>query len=168
MRPIESPDKRTVYRKKTFPQSGRVRTKKNGINRNGTMKRSSANKAGFRSNFELGIARALGNSAIPYEYENVKLTYIPKPRTYTPDFHLIEQDILIEAKGFFDKSDRVKMQLVKEQYPDLDIRIVFQNAKNKIYKGSKTTYGAWATRYGFEWAEGSIPEEWIKNDNRRK
>ena len=111
---------------------------------------------------------AMRNSALPYEYENVMLTDIPKARTYAPDFHLIEQDILIEANGFFDKADRGNRQLVKEQYPDLGIRIVFQNSKNKIYKGSKTTYGMWATRYGFEWAEGSIPEEWIKNDNRRK
>ena len=78
------------------------------------MKRSSASKAGFRSNFELGIARSLGNKAVPYEYENVKLTYVPKPRTYTPDFYLVEQDIFVEAKGYLDKADRVKKQLIKE------------------------------------------------------
>jgi len=111
----------------------------------------------------LGIARSLGNKAVPYEYENVKLTYVPKPRTYTPDFYLVEQDIFIEAKGYLDKSDRVKMQLIKEQHPDLDIRFVFQNAQNKIYRGSKTTYARWAERYNFRWAEGSIPEEWLKN-----
>ena len=92
-------------------------------------------------------------------------TYVPKPRTYTPDFHLTKHDIIVEAKGYFDKGDRIKMQLIKEQHPDLDIRIVFLNARNKIYKGSKTTYGAWAEKNGFKWAEGSIPEEWLKDDD---
>jgi len=119
-------------------------------------------KAGFRSNFELSIAKKLSSKKIPYEYEQMRLTYIPEPRTHTPDFHLTKQNIIIEAKGYFDKGDRVKMLLIKEQHPDLDIRIVFLNARNKIYKGSKTTYGAWAEKNGFEWAEGSIPEEWLK------
>jgi len=79
---------------------------------------------------------------------------------------LPDQKIFIEAKGYFDKGDRVKMQLVKEQYPDHDIRIVFLNSKNKIYRGSKTTYGMWADKHGFEWAEGAVPEEWLKDDNR--
>ena len=164
MRPTESFDKRTIYNRKTFPKSGRVRDTKNGINRNADMKRGSR-KAGFRSNFELGIAKKLSSKKIPYEYESLRLTYVPKPRTYTPDFHLTKQNIIIEAKGYFDKGDRVKMLLIKEQHPDLDIRIVFLNARNKIYKGSKTTYGAWAEKNGFKWAEGSIPEEWLKDDN---
>lgn len=126
------------------------------------MKGSSARKAGFRSAMELGIARSLNKSGVAYDYEKTKLVFVPKPRTYTPDFYLPDHDIYIEVKGYFDKGDRVKMQLIKEQYPDHDIRIIFQNAKNKIYKGSKTTYGAWADKHGFEWAEGSIPEEWFK------
>ena len=118
----------------------------------------------FRSQFEIGLAKSLANKNIPYEYEQMKLTYIPKPRTYTPDFVLTKNGIIIEAKGHLDKGDRVKMQLVKEQYPDLDIRFVFVRATNKIYKGSKTTYADWANRYGFPWAEGTIPEEWLKDD----
>ena len=164
MRPTESFAKRTVYNRKTFPKSGRGRDTKNGVDRNADMKRGNR-KAGFRSNFELGIAKKLSSKKILYEYESLRLTYVPKPRTYTPDFHLTKQNIIIEAKGYFDKGDRVKMLLIKEQHPDLDIRIVFLNARNKIYKGSKTTYGAWAEKNGFKWAEGSIPEEWLKDDN---
>ena len=93
----------------------------------------------------------------------MKLTYVPKPSTYTPDFYIPETGIYVEAKGHLDKSDRMKMLLVKEQHPDLDIRFVFLRANNKIYKGSKTTYAQWATKHKFEWAEGSIPEEWCKN-----
>lgn len=127
------------------------------------MKRRSAKRAGFRSNFELNLARNLADRGVEYEYENTKLTYIPKPRTYTPDFYIPATGVYIEAKGHLDKGDRMKMLLVKEQYPDLDIRFVFLRATNKIYKGSKTTYADWATKHKFEWAEGSIPEEWYKN-----
>ena len=56
------------------------------------------------------------------------------------------------------------MALIKQQYPDLDIRFVFLNAQNKIYRGSKTTYAMWATKHGFRWAEKAIPEEWLKDD----
>ena len=62
------------------------------------MRKSSAKKAGFRSNFELGIARSLKKREVPYEYENIKLTYVPKPRTYTPDFYLPDQKMFIEVK----------------------------------------------------------------------
>lgn len=118
----------------------------------------------YRSQFEINLARALAERKVTFEYEQAKLEYIPKPRTYTPDFYLPEQNIYIEAKGHLDKGDRVKMQLIKQQYPDLDIRFVFVRATNKIYKGSKTSYADWANRYGFQWAEGSVPEEWLKND----
>ena len=122
--------------------------------------------AGYRSHFELRIAKSLMNKDVKFEYEKHKVVYVPKPRTYVPDFYFPSTDVYVEVKGHLDKNDRVKMLLVKEQNPDMDIRILFQNARNKIYKGSKTTYGAWADRYGFEWAEGSIPEEWYKNGSR--
>lgn len=162
MRPLESSDKRVGLPRKTVPEGRGVRSQKARIGRNGSMRASSARKAGFRSGIELAIARSLTSKNISYEYEKTKLTYIPKPRIYVPDFYLPEQKMFIEVKGYFDKGDRVKMQLIKEQFPDHDIRIVFQNARNKIYKGSKTTYGAWADRHGFIWAEGSVPEEWLK------
>jgi hypothetical protein len=120
-------------------------------------------KVKFRSQFESNLARKLIERGVPFDYENERIVFIPKPRTYTPDFYLKETGIYVEAKGHLDKSDRVKMLLVKEQNPDLDIRFVFVRASNKIYKGSKTTYGQWANKHGFQWAEGSIPEEWCKN-----
>ena len=54
------------------------------------------------------------------------------------------------------------MALVKEQHKDLDIRMVFMHAKNKIYKGSKTTYADWCNKHGYIWAEKTIPMEWLK------
>ena len=155
-------DKRMLFTRTPVTKTGRVSPKASSVRRNASMKQSSAKKAGFRSNFELNLARSLADRGIPYEYESTKLTYIPKPRTYTPDFFIPSTNIYIEAKGHLDKGDRVKMLLVKEQYPELDIRFVFLNSRNKIYKGSKTTYADWATKNKFDWAEGSIPEEWYK------
>ena len=117
----------------------------------------------YRSKFELELAKKLGNNKVKFEYETKKFLYIPKPRTYTPDFYLPDTEIYIEAKGHLDKADRVKMALVKEQHKDLDIRFVFMNARNKIYKGSKTTYADWCNKHDFRWGEGAIPTEWYKN-----
>ena len=58
--------------------------------------------------------------------------------------------------------DRQKMLLIKEQYPDIDFRIVFYNANQKIKKGSKTTYAMWCDKHGFKWAHKTIPPEWIE------
>ena len=148
--------------RKTYPKSRTISLKKAEHNETGISVARIMRNTKYRSMFEIGVAKYLSQRKIKFEYEKKKLSYIPKPRVYTPDFYLVNQDIYVETKGRFDKGDRVKMLLVKQQHPDLDIRIVFLNAKNKIYKGSSTTYGMWATNNGFEWAEGAIPEEWFK------
>jgi len=116
----------------------------------------------YRSQFELHLAKSLAQNKVKFEYESKKFIYIPKPRTYTPDFYIVESDIYVEAKGHLDKADRVNMALVKQQHKDLDIRFVFMNARNKIYKGSRTTYADWCNKHDFRWAEKSIPVEWFK------
>ena len=155
-----SPNSPTYYNRKTIPQTGRVREQTDTVVRieDATMKRLR-----FRSRFELHLAKGLADNKVKFEYESKKFLYVPKPRTYTPDFYLVESDIYIEAKGHLDKADRVKMALVKQQHKDLDIRFVFMNARNKIYKGSKTTYADWCLKHDFRWAEKSIPVEWFKN-----
>jgi len=118
---------------------------------------------GYRSGFERKIAESLSASEVPFKYEQTTLEYV-KPSTvckYTPDFEL-PNGILIETKGRLTASDRKKMVLVKAMNKERDIRILFQRAKNPIYKGSKTTYGAWADANGFVWAEGvRVPTAWI-------
>ena len=153
-------NKRTYYNRKTVPQTGRVRKQKDAIIR---IESEDMKRLKYRSKFELELANILGNHKVKFEYETKKFLYIPKPRTYTPDFYLPDTGIYIEAKGHLDKADRVKMALVKEQHKDLDIRFVFMNARNKIYKGSKTTYADWCNKHDFRWAEKAIPTEWYKN-----
>ena len=97
----------------------------------------------------------------PFKIEWEDLAY----RTYTPDFVLFN-GVIIETKGQFTASDRRKHLAIKKQHPKLDIRFVFMNAKNKIYKGSKTTYADWCLRHDFQWAEKTIPLEWLKNGRR--
>jgi len=47
--------------------------------------------------------------------------------------------IYIETKGRFLAKDRTKHILVQEQYPDIDLRFIFSNSRQKLYKGSSTT-----------------------------
>lgn len=156
--------KRIRFNSKAITKTSRLPKAKDELSELSIMRRKFSNvaAAGFRSQFELNLAVNLKERKIPFEYEKKKLTYIPDPKTYTPDFYLVDTDIYIEAKGQLTKPDRVKMILIKKQHPDLDIRFVFMNARNKIYKGSKTTYADWCVRHGFEWAEKSIPTDWLK------
>ena len=114
----------------------------------------------YRSKFEEKVARELVGIST---YETLKLRYnVPaKVCTYTPDFILNDNKIIIECKGRFTLADRQKMLLVRQSHPHLDIRLLFQNANVRLTKASKTTYGMWATKNNFIWAEKSVPKEWL-------
>tara|TARA_R110000823_G_scaffold42713_5_gene111688 strand:- start:37 stop:417 length:381 start_codon:yes stop_codon:yes gene_type:complete len=120
-------------------------------------------KGRYRSTLEWKVAQALKARGVYVKYETTKISYI-KPvtkHTYTPDFPL-PNGIIIEVKGLFSSNDRKKHMYVKEQHPHLDIRFVFGNSLNKLYKGSKTTYAEWCIKKGFKYADKLIPEEWIR------
>ena len=117
----------------------------------------------FRSDYELSVAKYLAEQGVKFEYESKKISYQPKLKIYTPDFYLPEQDIYVEAKGFFSPADRQKMLLVIEQNMFLDIRMLFLRASNKLNRSSKTTYGAWCDKHNILWADGYIPPEWLEN-----
>jgi hypothetical protein len=126
-----------------------------------TRQRAVAN--GYRSGLEEVISNTLKDHQIDGEYEQHKIKYIvpATDHTYTPDFRL-PNGIFVETKGRFVVEDRKKHILIKEQHPELDIRFVFQNSKNKIRKGSKTTYADWCDKYGFIFADKTIPKDWLK------
>jgi len=130
-------------------------------------------EARYRSRLEQKVADQLDDAGVPYDYESqwVRYTVPPREAKYLPDFTIRNTKILIEAKGRFGgfRSDstgaqeRQKLILLQEQHPDHDIRIVFQDAKKPIYKGSKTSYANWADKHGFTWADrGLVPASWIK------
>ena len=117
---------------------------------------------GFRSGLEERVAAQLAFLDIIDSYEIKKIHFLQpeKKRNYTPDFWL-PYDIVVETKGLFTVQDRQKHIWIKKQYPKLDLRFVFSNSRNKLRKGSKTTYADWCNKYGFKFADQSIPEEWI-------
>ena len=125
--------------------------------------RAAAIKHGYRSGFEHKVADQLKESKTKFEYETTVIDYI-KPEThhkYTVDFTL-PNGILVETKGRRVLEDRKKHMLIKQQHPELDIRIVFQNPRGKIRKGSKTTYADYCDKHGILWAEKEIPTDWLK------
>ena len=69
---------------------------------------------------------------------------------------------VIESKGRFLSTDRKKHQLIKEQYPELDLRFVFSNSRSRIRKGSKTTLSDWCEKNGFLFADRLVPLEWMR------
>ena len=121
-------------------------------------KKSCRRTSNYRSGFEEKLASQLRRGGVSFQYETLKLEYT-KTATYTPDF--IVGDIIIEAKGVWTVEDRKKHLLVREQHPHLDIRLVFQNARNKIRKGSDTTYAAWCEKKGIKYAHQQIPKSWL-------
>lgn len=130
--------------------------------REATIRKTSKRHA-FRSGLEARIAGQLETSGIDYTFEEEKIRYLVPERnaTYTPDF-VLPNGIIIEAKGRFVTKDRQKHLLIRDQFPDFDIRFVFSNSNNKIGKGSKTTYADWCEKKGFLFADETIPEEWLK------
>ena len=125
------------------------------------MATSSKNK--YRSKLEESVAKHLSFTGVPFKYENQKLAYkVEEVRKYTPDFDL-GNGILLEVKGYFRAADRKKLLLIKAQHPDVDLRLVFQQANNRIHKSSKTTYADWCKKYGFTYSDGGrVPHHWLK------
>ena len=122
------------------------------------LKDSKNNK--FRSGLEKQIADLLTELGISYEYESTKVSYTI-PHNYIPDF-VLPNHVVLEAKGYWDSADRRKMKAVKEQNPDLDIRMIFQAPYNKISKKSKTTYAQWCERHNIPWTTWQeIPMDWL-------
>lgn len=116
------------------------------------------------SKAEVKFAEWMDDQEIVWMYEPEKLAWEPPKRKYTPDFKVMRKDgsfFFVEYKGYLRPNDKTKMKAIRLQYPDLDLRFVFQNADKVIYKGSKTTYGMWAERLGYQWAEGTMPEDWL-------
>lgn len=121
----------------------------------------------YRSGLEREVARQLRLAGCEFGYESEVIPYLKPAKTakYNPDFIITKRDgskMYIEAKGRFLTVDRQKHLLLRDQHPDLDIRLLFQNAKNTISKTSKTTYAKWCESKGIKFADkAKIPSEWL-------
>lgn len=120
-------------------------------------------KHGYRSGLEEAVAAQLKEAGVKAEYEQFQIEYVKPQRTskYTPDWRL-PNGIIVETKGRFMTDDRQKHILVKKQWPALDIRFVFSNSRQRISKTSATTYGMWAEKHGFKYADKLIPAAWLR------
>lgn len=118
-------------------------------------------KTRYRSKFEAEVAKLLHANEIPFRYEEERLPY-ELACVYVPDITL-PGGVLVEVKGRLTPPDRRKLLEVKRSHPGRDIRLLFQNAAQKLSRAKKSqTYGQWATRNGFVWAQGpEIPKEWL-------
>ena len=123
----------------------------------------------YKNKFEYMTAQHIRSKKLNFEYETEKLEYT-LTKKYIPDF-IIEKpsgNLYIETKGngrSWDASARAKMVAVKEQHPDLDIRILFWSdgefgARRK--DGTKQTQSGWAEKNGFQWAIRETPDEWLQ------
>lgn len=126
------------------------------------------NQGTYRSGLEEANSEYLRKLGIDPNYEEYYLEYeVPATRhRYTPDF-VLPNGIIIETKGLWDSDDRKKHLLIKEQYPELDIRFIFSRAKTRLYKGSASTYASFCDKYGIKYADKEIPVEWLDEESKR-
>lgn len=156
-----------------------------------------ARKHGFRSGFEMELANELTQLGVDFDYESSACTFkffrninnggivdssgvpidydkdwkVIQWCDYTCDFMLIKADgspLYVETKGRFVSTDRTKHRLLKKQYPNVDIRLLFSE-NGKV--SSKSRYLDWAAKFGIPAAlivkptkkrEGRyIPREWL-------
>lgn len=124
-------------------------------------------RLGFRSGLEVKAAAQIAAAGLPVAYETTVIAYTVPQRTarYKADFRL-PNGIIVETKGRFVSDDRKKHKLLKEQFPDLDIRLVFNNPNARISKASATTYAKWCDTLGIPYAkavtrDAPIPAAWL-------
>ena len=122
---------------------------------------AAALKAGYRSGFEDDTAKYLKEKGINFTYEKERIEWLDvRTRHYTPDF-ILPNGIIVETKGLWTSEDRTKHLLIREQHPELDVRLCFMNASNKIRKGSKTTYAKYCEQKGIKYCDKTIPKSWL-------
>lgn len=131
----------------------------------------------YESKFEATIAEYLDRNSCRFQYETLHLDYwieIPRGycskctatrprinRVYTPDF-ILDNGVILEAKGRFTAEERKKHAALKEQHPELDIRMVFLY-DNYMNKSKKTRYSQWCKQKNIQYTVGSeIPKEWMR------
>lgn len=120
----------------------------------------------YRSGLERVVAEFLKQNKKNFRYEDLKIEWKDlRYRTYTPDF-ILDNGIIVETKGIFDNEDRRKHLAVREQHPELDIRLVFSNTRAKLYKGSKTTYAMWCEKNNFLYSHRVIPPDWLEEKGK--
>lgn len=130
----------------------------------------------YKSKLEKTNAKLLEEKGIKFFYEpsegKIKYLIPASIHSYTPDFWLPKEGgwIIVETKGIWEYTDRLKHVWIKTQYPDLDLRFVFSNSRSKTSKGAKQTYADVCEGRGrgifrglkWQYADKKIPESWLR------
>lgn len=129
----------------------------------------------LRSGLEREIHDQLTDAGVSFEYEPERLEFrkrvvkgtcscgsvdVYQRRHYIPDF-VLANGIRIEVKGRLTSADRSKLILVRDQHPEIDLRLVF-GANNKIHKEKQKRYSDWASEHKIKFCIKQIPESWLK------
>lgn len=124
-------------------------------------------KSKLEQDFAKKLKRMTSKSKLKVAYESDVIPYtVVLHRNYHPDFTITFPDghkRFIEVKGYLRPEDRQKMKFVRDQHPDMDIRIVFAK-DNKLNSKSNTMYSTWAKKNRYPYAIGTIPDGWRLRD----
>ena len=134
---LTKPDRR-------FSQSARTKFSQLGVERMRTEPETMAQRRGghgggtagyradlggkyFRSAWEANYARFLTFTHVRWEYES-KTFWFEKirrgVRSYTPDFHLPDEGVYHEVKGWMDSKSQTKLKRMKKYYPGENVIVV--------------------------------------------
>ena len=86
----------------------------------------------LRSTYELGYANYLDSKQIIWKHEH-KTFKLSNETSYTPDFFLVKKKKYIEIKGYTSKIAQEKMDLFRQEYPNIKFKILY--SEDLVRKG---------------------------------
>jgi hypothetical protein len=88
---------------------------------------SFGNDCSLRGTWERDVAQWLDSQGIMWTRKHyVKYLDENVNRTYSPDFFIPSDNTIIEVKGHYSDKDKRKMQLVRDQHPDLVMKMIMK------------------------------------------
>lgn len=102
----------------------------------------------FRSSWEANIVRIMNYKGISWEYEPKQFVFkgiYEGVMSYTPDFHLPEQNVWVEVKGWMDKKSKLRLERFKQHYPIEHSKLVLidEDKYRKIESKYKDIINGW-------------------------
>jgi hypothetical protein len=88
---------------------------------------SFGNECSLRGTWERDVAEWLTHQGIEWS-RKYYIKYLDENvnRTYSPDFFIPADNVIIEVKGYYSDRDKRKMSLVKEQHPNISIKMMMK------------------------------------------
>jgi transcription elongation factor Elf1 len=107
-------------------------------------KRADLDNQYFRSTWEANYARILRYLNVEYQFEP-DIIWLKRQDgseiSYRPDFKV--GDLYIEIKGYWYEDAVEKMKMLKEQYPEIKVKVITSKIYNKLVKFYKKKIESW-------------------------